>query len=135
MIGRIPAERRPEEAVVFMGHGTPHPANAVYAALAYHFQRRDPNIFVGTVEGTPTIAEIRDTLTARRIPRAYLIPLMSVAGDHAMNDMAGGEDDSWKSILTAAGIACVPVMKGTAEYDEIVGVWLDHLGAALAQME
>ena len=135
MIGRIPADRRPSEAVVLMGHGTPHPANAFYAAMAYHFQQQDPNIFVGTVEGWPTIEQIRDGLKARRITKAYLIPFMSVAGDHAINDMAGDEKDSWKSILTAAGIACVPVMKGTAEYDEIVNIWVDHLGGILAQMK
>ncbi len=135
MIGRIPADRRPSEAVVLMGHGTPHPANAFYAAMAYHFQQQDPNIFVGTVEGWPTIEQIRDGLKARRITRAYLIPFMSVAGDHAINDMAGDEKDSWKSILTTAGIECVPVIRGTAEYDEIVDIWVDHLGRVLAQME
>ena len=62
-----------------------------------------------------------------------LIPFMSVAGDHAMNDMAGEEEDSWKSILTQTGITCLPVLKGTAEYDEIVKIWVDHLKTALAQ--
>jgi sirohydrochlorin cobaltochelatase len=135
MIEQIPPQRKPDAAVVLMGHGTPHPANAVYAALAYHFQRRDPNIFVGAVEGAPSIEEIRDTLIDRRNTTANLIPFMSVAGDHALNDLAGDEADSWKSVLTAAGIACLPVMKGTAEYDGIVRIWVDHLGAALARME
>ena len=135
MIDHIPAERRPADAVVLMGHGTPHPANAFYAAMAYHFQQKDPNIFVGTVEGSPTIEEIRQMLLVRGIGKAYLMPFMSVAGDHAMNDMAGEEPDSWKSILTGAGIQCVPVMKGTAEYDQIVQVWVDHLGRVLASLE
>ena len=60
------------------------------------------------------------------------MPLMSVAGDHAKNDMAGDEEDSWKSILSKAGIECVPVLKGTAEYSEIVDVWVDHLGIILS---
>ena len=55
------------------------------------------------------------------------MPFMSVAGDHARNDMAGDEDDSWKSILTKAGIKCVPVLKGSAEFDNIVDIWVDHL--------
>jgi len=132
MIGHIPAERKPTEAVVLMGHGTPHPADAFYAALAYRFQQKDPNIFVGTVEGSPTIEEIKAALIAKKIRKAYLMPLMSVAGDHAQNDMAGPEPDSWASILKAAGIECVPILTGTAQYDDIVGIWVDHLGTVLA---
>ena len=60
------------------------------------------------------------------------MPFMSVAGDHARNDMAGGEEDSWQSILAGAGITSVPILKGTAEYDEIVDIWLDHLRGALS---
>jgi len=60
------------------------------------------------------------------------MPFMSVAGDHAKNDMAGDEDDSWKSILTKAGFECVPVLKGTAEFDNFVQIWVDHLSGPLA---
>lgn len=135
MMKHIPRERKGQDAVVFMGHGTPHPANAFYAALMYHFQQKDPNIFVGTVEGSPGIEEIRDILVGKKIKKAYLLPFMSVAGDHAMNDMAGNEDDSWKSILTKSGIKCVTVLKGTAAYPEIVKIWVDHLGTALAHFK
>ncbi|MEJ2235917.1 MAG: sirohydrochlorin cobaltochelatase, partial [Syntrophobacterales bacterium] len=54
----IPQERRKTDAVVFMGHGTYHPANVYYAALNYHVQKLDPNVFVGTVEGWPEIDDI-----------------------------------------------------------------------------
>ena len=133
MIKNIPKERKGSEAVVFMGHGTPHPSNAFYAAMMFHFQQQDPNIFVGTVEGAPEIGDIKNMLLARKIKNAYLIPFMSVAGDHAMNDMAGEEADSWKSILNAADISCIPIMKGTAEYDDIVDIWVDHLGSVLSR--
>ncbi len=56
---------------------------------------------------------------------------MSVAGDHAKNDMAGTEEDSWLSILTKEGIECVPVLKGTAEFDQFVDIWVDHLSGPL----
>ncbi|MDZ7664130.1 MAG: sirohydrochlorin cobaltochelatase [Desulfotignum sp.] len=56
---------------------------------------------------------------------------MSVAGDHAKNDMASDEEDSWKSILSAAGIQCHTVLKGTAEYDGFVDIWLSHLEGVL----
>lgn len=63
-----------------------------------------------------------------------MLPFMSVAGDHAKNDMAGDEEDSWVSILTEAGIKCVPVLKGTAEFDEYVAIWADHVGESLRQL-
>lgn len=132
MIKHIPEERNKKDAVLLMGHGTPHPSNAFYAALMYHFQQKDPNIFVGTVEGFPEIDDIKAMLLKKKIKKAYLMPFMSVAGDHARNDMAGEEKDSWKSVLTAAGIECVPMLKGTAEYDEIVAIWVDHLKTVMS---
>jgi sirohydrochlorin cobaltochelatase len=131
-IADFPVDRKKEDAVVLMGHGTPHPSNAFYAAMMYHFQRVDPNIFVGTVEGTPDIGDIKALLKEKGIKKAYLIPFMSVAGDHARNDMAGEEEDSWKSILSKEGITCVPVLKGSAENDAIVAVWVDHLKSVMA---
>jgi len=127
----IPKERKKSEAVVLMGHGTHHPSNAFYAALMFQMQLKDPNIFIGTVEGFPDIDLIKDLLLKKKIKKAYLIPFMSVAGDHAKNDMAGDEDDSWKSILTKAGIKCVPILKGSAEFDAFVDIWVDHLGGPL----
>ncbi|MDY6790574.1 MAG: sirohydrochlorin cobaltochelatase [Thermodesulfobacteriota bacterium] len=132
VIKNIPKNRKKKDAVVLMGHGTHHPGNAFYAAMMYHFQQKDPNIFMGTVEGAPTIDDIRAMLLKKKIKKAYLMPFMSVAGDHARNDMAGDEDDSWKVILTKAGIKCVPILKGTAEYDEIIDIWVAHLKTVLA---
>ncbi len=71
-------------------------------------------------------------LLSKGVKKAYLIPFMSVAGDHARNDMAGDEPDSWKSILTKAGITSVPILKGTAEYDDIVDIWVDHLKGVMS---
>jgi len=135
IIENIPKERKENEAVVLMGHGTHHPGNAFYAAMMFNLQKKDPNIFVGTVEGSPTIEDIQDMLLKKKIKKAYLMPFMSVAGDHARNDMAGDEPDSWKSILTKAGITCVPVLKGSAEYDNIVAIWIDHLKKAFAHFQ
>jgi len=123
----IPKAREKNEAIVLMGHGTHHPANAFYAALMFQLQLADPNIFIGTVEGYPEVNDIIDWLQARNIKKAWLMPFMSVAGDHAKNDMAGDEEDSWKSVLTAAGIKCETVLKGTAEYDDFVSIWIDHI--------
>jgi sirohydrochlorin cobaltochelatase len=127
----IPKDRKPNEGVVLMGHGTHHPSNAFYAALMFQLQLKDPNIIVGTVEGYPEADLVLALLRAKGIKKAYLMPFMSVAGDHAINDMAGDEEDSWKSIFSKAGIQCIPVLKGTAEYDVFVDIWVDHLGGPL----
>jgi sirohydrochlorin cobaltochelatase len=127
ILANIPRERKKNEAVVLMGHGTHHPSNAFYAALTFQLQLEDPNIFVGTVEGYPEIGLIKKLLLEKNIKNAYLMPFMSVAGDHAQNDMAGDDDDSWKSILTKAGINCIPILKGTAEYDNFVDIWVSHI--------
>ncbi|SMC61411.1 sirohydrochlorin cobaltochelatase [Desulfocicer vacuolatum DSM 3385] len=127
ILANIPKERKKNEAVVLMGHGTHHPANAFYGSLMFQLQLRDANVYVGTVEGYPDLDTIQSMLLKKGIKKAYLMPFMSVAGDHAKNDMAGPEEDSWNSILTKAGIKCTPVLKGTAEYDNFVQIWVDHL--------
>jgi sirohydrochlorin cobaltochelatase len=135
ILATIPKDRQKGDAVVLMGHGTHHPSNAFYAALMFQLQLKDPYIFVGTVEGYPEVDVIKEMLLKKKIKKAYLMPFMSVAGDHAKNDMAGDEDDSWKSILTQAGIQCVPILKGTAEYDSFVDIWLSHIRGPLSHFD
>ncbi len=135
VIKAIPEDRQRNDAVVLMGHGTHHPSNAFYAALMFQLQLKDPNIFVGTVEGYPEIDNIKEWLLKKKIKKAYLMPFMSVAGDHAKNDMAGDEDDSWKSVLTKAGITCVPILRGTAEYDSFVDIWVSHIKGPLSHFD
>jgi len=135
ILGSIPKDRKKTDAVVWMGHGSHHPSNAFYAALMFQLQLKDPNIFVGTVEGYPEVDTIKELMLKKKIKKAYLMPFMSVAGDHAKNDMAGDEDDSWKSILTKAGIQCVPILKGTAEYDRFVDIWVSHIRDILSHFD
>jgi len=131
MLDSVPKERKPGDAVVFMGHGTPHLANVFYPAMQVEFWKKDPNAIVGTVEGSPSVDDVLAQLKARKLRKAYLVPLMSVAGDHAHNDMAGEEPDSWASVLKRAGIATVPVFRGAAEIEAVGRIWLDHLRAAM----
>ena len=135
IIANIPKTRKKNEAVVLMGHGSPHPSNAFYTALMYNLQQHDKNIFVGTVEGAPEIDDIIAMLKKAKIKKAYLMPFMSVAGDHARNDMAGDEADSWKSILIKEGVKCEAVLKGTAEYNNMVAIWIDHLKGVVAHFK
>lgn len=133
LMKNIPS-RKSGDAVIFMGHGTGHhPADAIYLAMNQVVQDIDSRAFVRTVEGSLTIETLIPRLKQLKIKKVYLVPMMSVAGDHARNDMAGDGQDSWKSILTQAGYQCEPILKGTADYPEIVDVWLDHLRTVLAQ--
>ncbi len=127
LLSAVPRERTPREAVIFMGHGSPHPANACYTALMYHLQQTDAGIFVGTMSGRPGIIDICARLQKEKITSAYLLPCLAVVGNHTLKDMAGDNEISWKSILEKHGISCKPVLKGLAEYDAIVDIWVDHL--------
>ena len=127
----VPKERKPEEAVILMGHGSHHPSDAIYSAMMYKAQKLDARMFVATVEGSPSFAEVKEMLVHQGIKKAYLVPLMTVAGDHAINDMAGEGADSWKSQLRAVGIDAVPVLKGLAEFDSIGALWLENLREAM----
>jgi len=127
LLAAVPAERNPEEAVIFMGHGSPHPANACYTALMHHLQQTDTGIFVGTMSGEPGIVDICGELREQNIASAYLMPCLAVVGKHTLKDMSGGNEDSWKSVLEKHGISCKPVLKGLADYDAIADIWVDHL--------
>jgi sirohydrochlorin cobaltochelatase len=127
IMSTIPEQRKPEDAVLLMGHGTSHASNTSYAALMWQLQLQDPNLFLGVVEGFPEINDILPILKERNIQKVWLMPFMSIAGDHARNDMAGPEEDSWKSILHDAGMNCEVILRGTGEYDEFVEIWIDHI--------
>lgn len=130
----LPKERKPDEAVILVGHGTHHGANAAYPALMWRLQLADPQIYIGTVEGFPGPDTILEQLGKNGIRTAWLMPFMSVAGDHARNDLAGSGKRSWKSRLTDTGIECRPVLKGTAEFDAFADIWVTHLAAAIKKL-
>ena len=134
VMSSLPPDRKKNEAVILMGHGTHHPANIYYPGLQYSLSRLDPLVLVGTVEGTPSLDDVRAALKERKVKKAWLQPLMAVSGDHAVNDMAGDGEDSWKSVLAADGVTCVPVLRGTAEIPAFVDIWLDHLQAAVERL-
>ncbi len=136
MLKNIPAERKQEEAVIFLGHGSAHPSNAFYPAMAYIFRQADPLVFMSTVhEAAPRLEPVLDELKQKNTDTVHLMPFMSVAGDHASNDMAGSGEGSLKSRLEAEDFQVKTVMKGMAEYDNVVGVWLSHLDQAMARLK
>ena len=122
--------RKSDEAVLFMGHGTHHPSNIYYPGLQYYLQQRDPLLFIGTVEGYPELEDVKQKLIDRQVKTAWLVPLMTVAGDHALNDMAGEEPDSWKSQLTKMGFRVDTVLQGFGQNPEIRALMVEHLKTA-----
>ncbi|MCF6175831.1 MAG: sirohydrochlorin cobaltochelatase [Victivallaceae bacterium] len=132
----IPAERKSTAGVVLLGHGNGHSGigDMTYIATDYKLKQKDKNIYVGTVEGKPNFEDVKQRLIANKIKTIYMLPLMVVAGDHANNDMAGPEADSWKSLLTKQGIKCYPILKGLGENDAIAEIFADHLQAALTAL-
>lgn len=106
-----------DDALLFMGHGSPHGGNQVYAQVQDALrQLACPKYFVATVEGSPTFDDVLPALLSCGAQRICLAPLMIVAGDHATNDLAGKEEDSWKSLLERRGLATHTILRGLGEF-------------------
>ena len=120
-----------DEALVLMGHGTTHYANAIYAALDYTFKDMGySRVFLGTVEAYPSMESLKKQIRALRPKRLILAPFMVVAGDHAIHDMSGQDEDSWRSQFEREGYEVVCQMKGLGEYPGVRQIYLEHVGAA-----
>lgn len=121
-------EMREDTSIVFMGHGTEHHANAVYAMLEYMLHdmgRRD--IHIGTVEGYPAFDEVLRRVQERlSVKNTILYPLMIVAGDHAKNDLGSDDEDSWKSRLEQAGYSVQCVLRGLGENEHVRQMFVEH---------
>ena len=115
-----------DEAVVFMGHGTEHESHSSYPAIEYMFRDYGINAFVGTVEGYPELEQVIKKLKNRNIKTVDLLPFMLVAGDHAINDMASDEEDSWKTILEKEGFNVKVHVKGLGENPYIQEKFKNH---------
>ncbi len=121
-----------DEAVIYMGHGTHHFADAAYGAMDLRLKNAGlKNVHMGTVEGYPLFEDITPHLEANGINKVTLIPFMLVAGDHASNDMAGDEDDAWKVMLKQEGYAVETLMQGLGELEEIQKLFIEHAEAAM----
>lgn len=117
-----------EEALVLMGHGTEHFSNMVYPAFQTALRLSGfRDAYVGTVEGWPSIDDVISQLKADRKERVLLVPLMLVAGDHACNDMAGEEPDSWKSRMEAQGFTVRCHMEGMGNLPQMQSLYCRHL--------
>ena len=114
--------------ITFMGHGTEHASNATYAKLQEKLTAAGKtNYCVGTVEAEPSIDDVIAAAKAGGYTRVVLEPLMVVAGDHANNDMAGDEEDSWKVILQNEGFEVTPILRGLGQLPAVCAVYVDHV--------
>ncbi len=109
---------------LLMGHGSEHFANAIYSALQLKFNLEDKPIEIATVEGFPELDDILDGLKEQNIKKIGLAPFMLVAGDHAQNDMAGDEEDSWLNVLKDNGFEVYPSVRGLGSYEVFQDLFL-----------
>ncbi|MDO4634147.1 MAG: sirohydrochlorin cobaltochelatase [Eubacteriales bacterium] len=116
-----------KEALVLVGHGSTHEANRVYGELDRRFKDLEhPNIHIGTVEGTPSREDILQVLRTTAPVKVVLTPLMIVAGDHANNDIGGGDEDSWVRVIEKEGMPAEAVLSGLGEYPEVRQMLVEH---------
>lgn len=120
--------RPAEGALVLLGHGTAHFSNMVYPALQTTLRLQGiRDAFVGTVEGWPGFYEVLQQLQEGGYRQVTLAPFMLVAGDHACNDMAGEDPESWKSRLETAGFKVSCRMQGLGILPEVQALYVKHL--------
>ena len=131
----LEAAKDASTAFVFMGHGTAHVAKVTYSQMQTQMQNLGyENVFIGTVEGEPeeTSAEaVIEAVKAAGYTNVVLRPLMVVAGDHANNDMAGSDDDSWKTVFEAAGFTVDCQIHGLGEIADVQALYVAHTKAAI----
>ena len=124
-------------AFVFLGHGTSHTAKVSYSQMQTQMNELGyTNAFIGTVEGEPeetSCEAVIDAVKAAGFTKVVMRPLMVVAGDHAHNDMAGGEEDSWKSMFEASGNfeSVDTQIAGLGRIEAIQKLYTDHVQAAI----
>lgn len=124
-----------KEAVLLAGHGTGHPADAIYSQMAQVLKKDYGMVLLGTIEGFPGLLEMIDELKATGVQKVRLRPFLLVAGGHAENDISGPAPDSWKSTLERAGIEVDFHLSALGEIEGIVQILKEHSLKALEEME
>lgn len=116
--------------LVYMGHGNEFWSTGIYVELQKAFREVYPDVqvFVGTVEGYPSLEDVVEQLKKEaKSKKIVLKPFMIVAGDHATNDMAGDDPDSWKNVLKKEGFEVYPILEGLGEKDAVAGILVGHI--------
>lgn len=132
LAGDAKAAKKTGATLVYMGHGNEHWSTGIYAETQKKMREMYPDVttFIGVVEGAPALDDFVGHLQYAKSKKVLLKPFMIVAGDHATNDMAGPEDDSWKSVLTKEGYEVEAVLEGLGSNDEFAKVFVNHIADA-----
>jgi len=126
--------KKMDAALVYMGHGNDYYSTSTYAEFQREMQRTyEHPVFVACVEGFPDFDDLLAALKASGKKKILMKAFMVVAGDHAANDMAGDEDDSWKVMLTKAGFTVKTELRGLGSVDAWADIYVNHLKDAMSQ--
>lgn len=127
VLSALPKERTQNDAVILMGHGNDRGTGDLsLLAAAYEFHKADPMLWLATVEGALAFENVLEKVKQTKAQKVWLMPFMVVAGDHAKNDMAGEDEDSWKSILTQNGFEVHAVLDGLGTLSGIQEIFMEH---------
>ena len=120
-----------------MGHGTGAAANSVYDRMQSILAGKGKNdYYIGTVEASPSLDDVITAVKTGTYQRVVLRPLMLVAGNHAVNDMASADDpDSWYSRFSAEGYETICVIEGLGQLSAIRNIYADHAINAISSQE
>ncbi len=115
--------------LLYMGHGNEHWSTGIYSETQKKLREMYPQVetYIGVVEGDPSLEDVIEQLAKTNNKKILIKPFMIVAGDHATNDMAGPEDDSWKSILEKEGYQVTPVLDGLGSNNKFADIFVSHI--------
>ena len=130
LIRDLPPERQADDAVVFVGHGSKHPAGAqAYARLQTCLQQRDTSLFAGTLTDRDA-DNILTKLQTKGIRNVWLAPLLAWSGSHMRRDIFGGKG-SWQKRFEAGGFMCIPLEKPLSAWPGVAAIWLENVATCL----
>ncbi|WP_156921597.1 sirohydrochlorin cobaltochelatase [Desulfovibrio inopinatus] len=136
----VPPERKSDQAVVLVGHGSSHPGHTRYSDLAAECARRDELFYIGSLghgkqDGVMRRSALHEMLIAKNVSTVWLIPFFSSAGRHAHKDLFGDSPDSWQTQFEKANIACHPVLTAALDHPPLAALWLNHVQNAWRRLD
>lgn len=134
LAGDAELAKKEDALLVYMGHGNEYWSTGIYGETQKMMREAYPEVstFIGVVEGAPGLDDFLSHLKYGNTKKIILKPFMIVAGDHATNDMASSEEDSWKSILIKEGYQVNAILEGLGSNDEFAAIFVDHIKDAAA---
>lgn len=135
VLASLPKDRKPGDAVVFIGHGNDcGPGDLTPAATAATFHKAGPHVWLATVEGSNSFDSVLPKLKVSDAKRVWLQPFMIVADDHTNNDLAGPEKDPWISRIKAAGMTPMSNLKGLGQLKGVQDIFSSHIQNAVVDL-